>query len=36
MRPIDAEIPAKRYFRIGEVSAATGIEPFVLRYWETE
>jgi len=36
MRPTDAEIPEKRYFRIGEVSAITGIEPYVLRYWETE
>lgn len=36
MRPIEAQIPAKRYFRIGEVSAATGLEPYVLRYWETE
>jgi DNA-binding transcriptional MerR regulator len=36
MRPIEAEIPDKRYFRIGEVSAITGIEPYVLRYWETE
>jgi DNA-binding transcriptional MerR regulator len=30
------EIPDKRYFRIGEVSAITGVEPYVLRYWETE
>jgi len=36
MRPTDAEIPEKRYFRIGEVSAITGTEPYVLRYWETE
>jgi len=36
MRPTNAEIPEKRYFRIGEVSAITGIEPYVLRYWETE
>jgi DNA-binding transcriptional MerR regulator len=36
MRPTDAEIPEKRYFRIGEVSTITGIEPYVLRYWETE
>ncbi len=36
MRPTEAEIPDKRYFRIGEVSALTGIEPYVLRYWETE
>ena len=36
MRPTEVEIPEKRYFRIGEVSAITGIEPYVLRYWETE
>ncbi len=26
----------KLYYSIGEVSRATGIEPHVLRYWETE
>jgi DNA-binding transcriptional MerR regulator len=26
----------KRYFRIGEVSRIMGVEPYVLRYWETE
>jgi DNA-binding transcriptional MerR regulator len=26
----------KRYFRIGEVSRILGVEPYVLRYWETE
>ena len=36
MRPTDSKIPEKRYFRIGEVSALTGIESYVLRYWETE
>ncbi len=30
------EIPDKRYFRIGEASELTGVEPYVLRYWETE
>src|SRR5262245_18016995 len=30
------EIPAKLYFRIGEASAVVGVEPHVLRYWETE
>lgn len=29
-------IPDKQYFRIGEVSALTGLETYVLRYWETE
>ncbi|MDD3553794.1 MAG: MerR family transcriptional regulator [Deltaproteobacteria bacterium] len=26
----------KKYYRIGEVSNLTGVEPHVLRYWETE
>ena len=26
----------KKYFRIGEVSRLTGVEPHVLRYWEQE
>ena len=26
----------KRYFRIGEVSRILGVEPYVLRYWESE
>ena len=30
------EIPDKLYFRIGEVAALLGVEPYVLRYWETE
>ena len=31
------EIPNdKRYFRIGEVSRIVGVEPYVLRYWESE
>src|SRR5262245_19457773 len=30
------EIPAKLYFRIGEAAAVIGVEPHVLRYWETE
>jgi DNA-binding transcriptional MerR regulator len=36
MQPTGTEIPEKRYFRIGEVSAITGLESYVLRYWETE
>lgn len=32
----DSEIPDKLYFRIGEVSSLVGVEPYVLRYWETE
>lgn len=31
-----ADIPDKLYFRIGEVSSLVGVEPYVLRYWETE
>jgi DNA-binding transcriptional MerR regulator len=30
------ELPAKLYFRIGEVAGIVGVEPHVLRYWETE
>ncbi|MCJ7808878.1 MAG: MerR family transcriptional regulator [Desulfobulbaceae bacterium] len=26
----------KRYFRIGEASRIVGVEPYVLRYWESE
>lgn len=29
-------IPEKRYFKIGEVKNITGVEPHVLRYWESE
>ena len=29
-------IPDKLYFKIGEVKNITGIEPHVLRYWESE
>jgi DNA-binding transcriptional MerR regulator len=31
-----AEIPDKPYFKIGEVAELAGVEPYVLRYWETE
>jgi DNA-binding transcriptional MerR regulator len=34
--PIDAHVPDKLFFRIGEVSELVGAEPHVLRYWETE
>ncbi|MBV9503641.1 MAG: MerR family transcriptional regulator [Acidobacteriia bacterium] len=30
------EIPDKLYFKIGEVSEILGVEPYVLRYWQTE
>lgn len=29
-------VPDKLYFKIGEVSRLVGVEPYVLRYWETE
>src|SRR5438105_5910692 len=29
-------LPDKLYFRIGEVAHIVGVEPHVLRYWETE
>ena len=29
-------IPNKLYFKIGEVSEITGMEPYVIRYWESE
>jgi len=30
------QLPDKLYFRIGEVAGIVGVEPHVLRYWETE
>ena len=30
------EIPDKLYFKIGEAADLLGVEPYVLRYWETE
>lgn len=30
------EIPAKRYFTIGEASELCAVKPHVLRYWEQE
>ena len=34
--PEVADIPDKLYFRIGEVSDLVGVEPYVLRFWESE
>lgn len=34
--PPRRELPAKLYFRIGEVARIVDVEPHVLRYWETE
>ena len=31
-----ADLPVKPYYRIGEVAEIVGVEPHVLRYWETE
>jgi len=30
------ELPDKLFFKIGEVSKIVGVEPHVLRYWESE
>lgn len=30
------ELPEKTYFKIGEVAKLLEVEPYVLRYWETE
>ncbi len=34
--PVNGHIPNKLYFKIGEVSKITRIQPYVLRYWESE
>jgi DNA-binding transcriptional MerR regulator len=31
-----SEAPVKLYYRIGEVADIVGVEPHVLRYWESE
>ena len=33
---VDPRIPEKQYFRIGEVAEIAEVEPYVLRFWETE
>lgn len=33
---MDNMIPEKAFFRIGEVSKILSVEPYVIRYWETE
>ncbi len=30
------ELPDKLFFKIGEVARLVGVEPYVLRYWESE
>jgi DNA-binding transcriptional MerR regulator len=32
----ELEIPDKKHFKIGEVAGLMDLEPYVLRYWETE
>ena len=33
---MDGSIPDKSYFRIGEVSKILNVQPYVVRYWESE
>jgi DNA-binding transcriptional MerR regulator len=33
---LNPQKPSKLFYRIGEVSRLTGLEPYVLRYWESE
>ena len=33
---MSARIPDKLYFKIGEVAEIAGVEPYVLRFWESE
>lgn len=35
-KPDQKELPDKLYFKVGEVSAITGVPAYVLRFWETE
>ena len=34
--PLKGYIPNKLYFKIGEVSSIAEVEPYILRYWESE
>jgi len=34
--PTTTEIPDRLYFRIGDVAKICGVEPYVLRFWETQ
>ena len=36
LEPKNVQIPDRLFFKIGDVSQITGLEPYVLRYWETE
>lgn len=33
---MEGSIPDKSYFRIGEVSKLLNVQPYVIRYWESE
>ena len=33
---MSVKIPDKLYYRIGEVGKILGVEPYVIRYWESE
>lgn len=33
---MSVKIPDKSYFRIGEVGKILGVEPYVIRFWESE
>ncbi|ACI22125.1 MULTISPECIES: MerR family transcriptional regulator [Thermodesulfovibrio] len=33
---LQKELPFKIFYKIGETSRIVGVEPYVLRYWETE
>jgi len=35
-RAVARAIPNKLFFKIGEVCELAGVEPFVLRFWESE
>jgi DNA-binding transcriptional MerR regulator len=35
-QPPAAEIPDRLYYRIGDVARICGVEPYVLRFWETQ
>ena len=35
-QPAMSEIPDRLYFRIGDVARICGVEPYVLRFWETQ
>ena len=35
-QPATSEIPDRLYFRIGDVARICSVEPYVLRFWETQ